>query len=168
MGHAMDETSEPFDEFGHPEQSDRQNRRGPLANGLRAMSFTALWIAILSVIVVIIRHALPVFMASPPSIPLKSAIPLIAVGFSYLCLIVTLPRTPGQRLVGFSVALAFILWGVEQYLHDSALVAFIDDVVVFFFVVDLTIVIRHNLRGSAGEIRPDQGKAERKEATPGV
>jgi uncharacterized membrane protein YkvA (DUF1232 family) len=76
---------------------------------------------------------------------LKSAIPLIAVGFSYLCFIATAPRTALQRLLGFLVALAFILWGAEQFLPDQILAAGIDDLVVFLFVLDLSLVIRENL-----------------------
>jgi DNA replication protein DnaC len=40
---------------------------------------------------------------------------------------------------------------MEQFLSDQAVISFIDDVVVFLFVVDLSIVIRHNLRSCAGE-----------------
>jgi hypothetical protein len=162
----MDESSEPFDEFGHSERSVQDARRGPVASGLRtglrALSFISLWIAILTVALVIVGHALPPIPVTFPQIPVKSAIPLIAIGFSYTCLVLTLRRTPGQRIVGLSVGLAFILWGAEQFLHDKALIAFIDDVVVFFFVVDLIIVIRHNLRSSAGEKQPGKVNGKRK------
>jgi hypothetical protein len=57
----------------------------------------------------------------------------------------------GQRLVGIFIGLAFVLWGLEQFLSDQVVISFIDDVVVFLFVVDLSIVIRHNLRNCAGE-----------------
>lgn len=168
----MDETSEPFDEFGHGGRQERAPERGPLASGIRAclriLSFLSLWVAILTVAAVILGHVLPSFPGTFPRIAVKSAIPLIAVGFSYFCLILTLPRTPGQRLVGVTVGLAFILWGVEQFLTNAALVAFIDDVVVFFFVVDLTLVIRHNLQRSADESRPDKAKGGAKEAVSGA
>jgi hypothetical protein len=88
---------------------------------------------------------------SQAPIPFKSAVPLIAIGISYLVLILTLRRTLGQRLVGISVGLAFVLWGLEQFLTDRAWISFIDDVVVFLFVVDLSIVIRHNLKSCVGE-----------------
>ena len=78
----------------------------------------------------------------------KSAWPLMAIGSSYLALICTVDRTPAQRLLGFFVGTAFILWGVEQFLPSPALVALIDDAVVFLFVLDLGIVIRENLRRS--------------------
>jgi hypothetical protein len=82
---------------------------------------------------------------------LEFNLPLIAIGVSYFFLIVTLRRTLGQRLVGIFIGVAFILWGSEQFLGNQALISFIDDVVVFLFVVDLSIVIRHNLKNCAAE-----------------
>jgi hypothetical protein len=108
-------------------------------------------VAILTAGFLIARHALPLMTGSQTSIAFKSAVPLIAIGISYFVLILSLRRTPGQRLVGILVGLAFVLWGLEQFLKDQAWISFIDDVVVFLFVVDLSIVIRHNLRSCLGE-----------------
>jgi len=154
----MSAFSTPFDEFEHPTGIlPRLFRCGVPARwmqaGLRAFSLAMLWIAILSASYLIIRHALPLIPGSPPAISLKSAIPLIAIGASYICLIVTLRRTPGQRLVGILMGLAFVLWGVEQFLTDHEVIAFIDDIVVFLFVIDLSIVIRQNFISCAGERR---------------
>jgi DNA replication protein DnaC len=121
--------------------------------GLRGLSFGALWVAILTAGFLILRHALPLIIGSQPSISLKSAVPLIAIGISYSLLIITLRRTLGQRLVGIFMGLAFVLWGLEQFLSDQAVISFMDDIVVFLFVVDLSIVIRQNLRNCAGERR---------------
>jgi hypothetical protein len=77
--------------------------------------------------------------------------PFDAIGVSYFFLIVTLRRTLGQRLVGIFIGVAFVLWGSEQFLGNQALISFIDDVVVFLFVVDLSIVIRQNLKNCADE-----------------
>jgi DNA replication protein DnaC len=145
----------PFDEFEHPSRSGPGVRRGFLAlwvqTGLRGLSFGALWVAILTAGFLILRHALPLIMGSPPPISLKSAVPLIAIGISYSILIITLRRTLGQRLVGIFMGLAFVLWGLEQFLSDQAVISFMDDIVVFLFVVDLSIVIRQNLRNCASE-----------------
>jgi DNA replication protein DnaC len=149
------EFSTPFDEFEHPNRSAAAIRRGSLGlwvqDGLRLLSFGSLWVAILTASFLILRHAQPLLMGSQPVIPFKSAIPLIAIGISYFILIASLRRTFGQRLVGIFIGLAFVLWGLEQFLNDQAVIAFIDDVVVFLFVVDLSIVIRHNLRTCTGE-----------------
>ena len=155
----MSEPSEPFDEFGPSETNVSDVRSGGLFRwaytSFRALSAVTRWVAILSLGYLMVCHALPLLIGSQPLTPLKSAVPLIAIGFSYTCLIVTVRRTPGQRFVGFSVGLAFMLWGLEQYLQNQAIVALIDDVVVFFFVVDLAIVIRHNLQSVGGK-RPSK------------
>jgi DNA replication protein DnaC len=154
----MSDFSTPFDEFEHPcGILPRVFRRGVLARwmqaGARGLSFATLWVAILTASYLIVRHALPFIMGSQPPISLKSAIPLIAIGVSYFCLIITLRRTPGQRLVGILMGLAFVLWGSEQFFTDQEVISFIDDIVVFLFVVDLSIVIRQNFISCAGEGR---------------
>jgi DNA replication protein DnaC len=149
------EFSTPFDEFEHPCRTAPAGRPGIFAiclqAGLRGLSFGALWVAILTAGFLIARHALPMMMGSQTQISFKSAVPLIAIGISYFVLILSLRRTLGQRLVGIFVGMAFVLWGLEQFLSDQAWISFIDDVVVFLFVVDLSIVIRHNLRRCVGE-----------------
>jgi DNA replication protein DnaC len=149
------EFSTPFDEFEHPSRGGPPVRRGILAHylqtGLRGLSFCALWVAILTAGFLMVRHTLPLIMGSQPLLALKSAVPLIAIGISYLLLIFTLRRTFGQFLVGIFIGLAFVMWGLEQFLSDRAVISFMDDVVVFLFVVDLSIVIRHNLRSGIGE-----------------
>jgi DNA replication protein DnaC len=145
----------PFDEFGHPGRTKPAVRRGILAiwaqSALRAFSVGALWVATVTAGFLIVRHLLPLITGSELTISLKSGIPLLAIGVSYIILIITLPRTPGQRLVGILMGSAFVLWGAEQFLSDRAVISFMDDVVVFLFVVDLSIVIRQNLRNCAGE-----------------
>jgi len=149
------EFSTPFDEFDHPSRGSPPVRRGILApwvqTGLRGLSVGALWVATLTAAFLIVRHILPLIAGSQLPISLKSGIPLIAVGISYFVLIITLRRKPGQRLVGILMGSAFVLWGVEQFLSDQAVISFIDDIVVFLFVTDLGIVIRQNLRSCAGE-----------------
>jgi hypothetical protein len=146
----MDESSQPFDEFGRSEQVGQKAGQNPVPRFTRAvllgLSFVGLWIAIVTIALVLIGHILPAVMRSAPAIPLKTAVPLIAIGSSYLCLILASRRAFGQRFVGITVGVAFILWGVEQLLKDPTLIAIIDDFVVFFFVVDLAIVVRKNLR----------------------
>jgi hypothetical protein len=119
--------------------------------GLRGLSVGALWVAILTASLMMARHALPMIGGSQPPIGCKSGVPLMAIGFSYFILVSTLRRTLGQRLAGILLGLAFVLWGLEQFLSDRTVISFIDDVVVFLFVVDLSIVIRHNLKRCASE-----------------
>jgi DNA replication protein DnaC len=145
----------PFDEFENPSRSATALRPKMIVlriqAGLRLLSSASLWVAIVTASFLILRHVLPFLMGSDPSIPFKSAIPLIAIGISYFVLIISLRRTFGQRLAGVFIGLAFVLWGLEQFLSDKVWSSFIDDVVVFLFVVDLSIVIRHHLRNCNGE-----------------
>jgi DNA replication protein DnaC len=153
--YSMDEFSTPFDEFEHPSGIVPALRRGILARwiqaGFRGVSFASLWIAILTASFLIARHAWLWIVGSQPEISLKSAIPLIAIGVSYACLTVTLRRTLGQHLFGILMGLAFALWGLEQFLTDREVISLIDDIVVFLFVADMSIVIRKNFVSCAGE-----------------
>jgi hypothetical protein len=150
----MDQGSIPFDEFEPPDKSSPKAPRGRLGRwtrtGLRAISFVALWVAILTATLVLMGYVMPLIVGSRWHVVLKSGVPLIAIGISYISLVPTLPRTPGQFLVGLLMGVAFVLWGSEQFLTDRALISFIDDCIVFLFVVDLSIVIRHNFRERAG------------------
>lgn len=153
----MDQVSIPFDEFEDHAERAPGPRRGPVGRWtetvLRVLSFAALWAAILTAAFVVLTHAMPLLTGSQSPVLLKSGIPLIAIGASYISLVLTLRRTPGQLLVGLLMGLAFVLWGMEQFLTNRAIILFIDDCVVFLFVVDLSIVIRHNFRECAGERR---------------
>lgn len=114
---------------------------------MRALSFLAMWGAILSAAALAGLDVMRLCGVAAPALPwaAKSAIPLIAIGFSYICLILTQTRTALQKLLGASVGLAFILWGTEQYLSDRVLAAFIDDLVVILFVLDLSLVVKKGL-----------------------
>ena len=76
----------------------------------------------------------------------KSAIPLILIGAAFASFQFAVPRSRIQILLGLIVAAAFMLWGLEQFLSNPALVSVIDDLVVFLFVLDLGIVICGSLR----------------------
>jgi hypothetical protein len=50
------------------------------------------------------------------------------------------------------VAVAFILWGIEQFLSNRAMAVFLDDIVVLLFVLDLSIVIYGHLKPGAPSV----------------
>jgi hypothetical protein len=77
---------------------------------------------------------------------IKSAIPLILIGIAFASFQFAVPRSRIQILLGLIVAVAFILWGLEQFLSNPAVVSVIDDLVVFLFVLDLGIVICGSLK----------------------
>ena len=124
-------------------------RRGAVL--LRFASAVALGLAVCSAICLVSLRL--IHCVQPDLLPwtLKSAIPLILIGLAFAFLQFALPRTRAQILLGLTVAAAFILWGTEQFLSNQALVASIDDLVVFLFVLDLSIVIYGHLKSG---VRP--------------
>jgi hypothetical protein len=124
----------------------RQFASGRVVVMLRVVSAIAFGLAITSAILIVIAHL--IHSVNPGFVPwtLKSAVPLILIGTAFASLQFALPRTRGQMLLGLMVALAFILWGTEQFLSDQSIVSFIDDLVVLLFVIDLSIVIYGHLR----------------------
>ncbi len=122
-----------------------------MRTALQGLSIAALCFAVLAAFLLVALHTVCALRGSPASPwTFKSAIPLIAIGLSYLSLILTVPRTPAQRKLGFLVGLAFVFWGAEQYLKNQAVISYLDDIVVFLFVLDLGLVIRKNLSQTDG------------------
>jgi len=112
----------------------------------RVISAIALGLAIFAAISIVTLRL--IHYIQPNLLPwnLKSAIPLILIGVAFGSLQFILPRTRRQILLGLMVAVAFILWGTEQFLSNQAIASFIDDIVVLLFVLDLSIVIYGHLK----------------------
>jgi hypothetical protein len=119
---------------------------GRAAGAPRAISAIALGLAICSAAIVVTLRLIRCFQPDLLRWTLKSAIPLMLIGIAFASLQFALPRTRAQMLLGLMVAAAFILWGTEQFLSNPAIVAFIDDIVVLLFVLDLSIVIYGHLK----------------------
>ena len=115
---------------------------------LRALSYATFALALASALLVVVLRCIHSFRADLISWSLKSAIPLILAGVAFACLQFAVPRTRNQIVFGLMVSTAFILWGVEQFLSNLAVVAAIDDFVVFLFVLDLCLVIRGQLKAN--------------------
>ena len=151
----MDESHvTPFDDYPEPNRDEPPDKRKVhlprLRLALRVVSAISFGLAISSACVVLILDGL--HLAGPDLLPwrLKSAFPLIFVGISYGCLQFTLPRSWKEFLLSLSVGVAFIMWGAEQFVPDKALASLMDDVVMFLFVLDLSIVIRGSLKQQRG------------------
>ena len=130
--------------------SDRRKlvRSRRLCAVLRTLSGIAFVLAVIGACMVIALDCLHSVGGALVPWRLKSAFPLICVGISYGCLQFTLPRSRSELVLSLAVGLAFVLWGVEQFVPDRELASLIDDLVVFLFVLDLSIVIRGHLRSS--------------------
>lgn len=113
---------------------------------LRTISAVALGVALATGLIVVGLHIFHCFEPHVYPWTLKSAVPLISIGVAFACLQFVVARNHTQIFLGLLVAAAFILWGTEQFLSDPAVVSFIDDVVVFLFVLDLGIVIYGHLK----------------------
>jgi hypothetical protein len=133
----------------------REHAFGRVALVLRATSAVSLALALLAAICILILRLIRFLQPNLLSWTLKSAIPLILIGIAFASLQFVLPRTRRQILLGLMVALAFILWGVEQFLLNQAMASFVDDVVVFLFVLDLSLVIYEHLKPGAHPVRKE-------------
>jgi hypothetical protein len=116
---------------------------------LRGISAIAFGLAVFTAIGIVALRLIHSFQPDLLPWTLKSAIPLILIGVAFASLQFVLPRSRRQILLGLMVALAFILWGAEQFLANQAIASFIDDVVVLLFVLDLSIVICGQLKSGA-------------------
>jgi hypothetical protein len=144
---ADDEISKtPFDDFseGQGTPAKRSLHLARIAAFLRVLSALALIAAFATAVGIILLDALHCIR---PDISwrMKSAIPLICIGSSYALLQFTIPRSLIEFCLSLAVSLAFILWGVEQFIPVPWIASMVDDVVVFLFVLDLSIVIRGQL-----------------------
>jgi hypothetical protein len=118
----------------------------PIAVALRLLTAASLLLALLSATLLLALRVVHQFNPGLLAWPLKSAIPLILVGVSFALLQFAAPSSRSGMILGLLASLAFILWGAEQYVSNQALVALMDDLVVFLFVFDLGIVIYGRLR----------------------
>jgi hypothetical protein len=134
-----------FDDFAEGPPAVRRLHLAPVAKALRVISALALVVAFASAALIL---GLDAFHWLRPEIAwkIKSAIPLICIGVSYALLQFTLPRTLVEFCLSLAVSLAFVLWGVEQFIPIPPIAGVVDDVVVFLFVLDLGIVIRGRLK----------------------
>lgn len=137
--------------LGEQVQSNRCRESSRFAVGRaavvpRVISATAVILAILTACFLIALRLIHCIQPNLLAWTFRSAIPLILIGIAFASFQFAVPRSRTQILLGLGVAAAFILWGLEQFLPNPAVVAVIDDLVVFLFVLDLGIVICGSLR----------------------
>jgi hypothetical protein len=118
----------------------------PCGIALRIISAITMVLAISSAILLLALRILHCWQPHLFPWTLKSAIPLILIGIAFASFQFVVSRTRAQIVLGLMVALAFILWGAEQFVPNSVIVSFMDDVVVFLFVLDLGMVIYGQLK----------------------
>ena len=152
----MDDSSTPFDHLSETDADLAGNKSrprlfaviGPTLRGVSAVTLAMAFLSALFILLLHIPHSRELLQSIHLNLPgwcLKSAWPLIFIGISYASLLFTLPHTPAQRLLGLLVCLAFAGWGSEQFISNPSIVSLIDDMIVFLFVLDLSLVIRGHL-----------------------
>jgi len=116
---------------------------------LQAVVVVTFGLAVSAAVLLLTLRAIHSFR--PDIIPwtLKSGVPLMLAGAAFAGLQFAISRTRAQIVLGLMVAAAFILWGAEQFLPNPAIAAFIDDLVVFLFVVDLSLVTFGHLKAKS-------------------
>ena len=156
----MSEPAAPFDEFAEAERPDLGSPASSFHEGIRAafqgVSLATRWLALITAVLVLGAQSYRLATGEKPAFlwKLKSAVPLFAIGLSYICLMATVQRTVAQRVLGFVVGIAFIMWGMEQFIVDQEWISFIDDIVVLLFVFDLSLVIRAQSATCGRETNP--------------
>lgn len=81
-----------------------------------------------------------------PSHQRIGAAPLILIGLAYASFQLCGRRRTAERAKGLLLGLAFVIWGSEQLLPQSAWVTLMDNLVITVFVVDLALIIIEHLR----------------------
>ena len=113
---------------------------------LKVVGAAGLFLALVNGILVLLLHAAHGAFPDFSIWKLKSGVSLILGGISFALLQFALPRTTAEFFVSLNISVAFILWGIEQFLSNRALAILIDDTVAFLFILDLCIVVWGLLR----------------------
>jgi hypothetical protein len=74
-----------------------------------------------------------------------SAAPPLLVGLSFVALQILLPPRPREFIRHLSVAIAFLLWGIDELLPPNVLAKTVGHLVILLYVVDLALVVRDRL-----------------------
>jgi FtsH-binding integral membrane protein len=105
---------------------------------LRWLSFGLALLALVAGTILLLRAGNP-----PVGIPAAaiSAAPLLLVGAAFLILQPVLRPQPSELLKNVLLAATFLLWGLLQFLPQNALSAWLGNLVIALYVVDLAWVI---------------------------
>lgn len=74
-----------------------------------------------------------------------SAVPLILIGLSWLCLHPGIGVHPIQFVKRLIAAVAFVLWGIDQVLPPGWWASTVGDVVIALLVLDMALIVRGEL-----------------------
>ena len=115
------------------------------ARVLRRVAIGCAGASLLSSLLLLVQDATPVLTGSVRHTWLAASALLLA-GTACIGLASAVRAHPKDVILRLSLGSAFILWGVQQLLHESRLSALLGDIVIVLFVVDLSAIIEIALR----------------------
>ena len=118
-------------------------RRG--AKVLRRLAIGCAGASLLSSLLLLVQDAVPVLTGSVRHAWLAASALLLA-GTACIGLASAVRARPKDLILRLSLGSAFILWGIQQLLHESRVSALLGDIVIVLFVVDLGAIIDIALR----------------------
>jgi hypothetical protein len=118
-------------------------RRG--ARVLRRLAIGCAAASLLSCLLLLVQDAVPVLTGPVRHAWLASSALLLA-GIACIALASAVRAHPKDVILRLSLGSAFILWGIQQLLHESRVSALLGDIVIVLFVVDLSAIIEIALR----------------------
>jgi hypothetical protein len=112
---------------------------------LRSLAIALVGLAVASSIGLLVRDASP-GVARGHSAAVISAVPLLAVGLSFLVVQAMVRPRRTELLKNLLLAATFLLWGVVQLMTQSVLSKRLGDVVVVLYVADLAWTVLAGVR----------------------
>lgn len=112
-------------------------------NGNFSLSLVAKGLAFLALVFCVLMFAADmIFRAARPAwVASLTALPLLAIGMSFLIMQALLRQSRPQLLKNLLLAATFLLWGVAELLPEHGLSKILDEVVIALFVIDLAWTI---------------------------
>jgi hypothetical protein len=74
-----------------------------------------------------------------------SAAPLLLIGLASVALQIAIPLRPRALARHLAVAIAFLLWGIDELLPPNGVAETIGHVVILLYVIDLALTLRDQL-----------------------
>jgi hypothetical protein len=117
----------------------------PGARILRRLAIGCAGASLLSSLLLIVQDAVPVLTGFVSHAWLAASALLLA-GTACIGMASAVRAHPKDVILRLSLGSAFILWGIQQLLHETRVSALLGDIVILLFVVDLGAIIEISLR----------------------
>jgi len=107
------------------------------------LSLVTRGLALLALVFCVLMFAADVTFgaARPAWVASLTALPLLAIGTSFLIMQALTKESRSQLLKNLLLAATFLLWGVAELLPENGLSKILDEIVIALFVIDLAWTI---------------------------